>query len=75
MDTKPCPNCKGTGRIINQVALGEQMRSKRLSSGASLRSVARMMGISAPYLSDLELGRRIWGKSLIKSYLKVLKIM
>jgi transcriptional regulator with XRE-family HTH domain len=34
------------------------MRQTRLHHELSLREVARTMGISAPYLLDLELGRR-----------------
>jgi transcriptional regulator with XRE-family HTH domain len=34
------------------------MRDMRLRYELSLREVARTMGISAPYLLDLELGRR-----------------
>jgi len=38
----------------------KSFRSLRKKSGLSLRRVARIMGISAPYLSDLELGNRAW---------------
>lgn len=38
--------------------VGEQMRAYREQSGLSLRSAAKAMKVSAPYLSDVELGRR-----------------
>lgn len=37
---------------------GEQIRRKRERKNISLRALARQAGISAAYLSDIELGRR-----------------
>lgn len=37
---------------------GGQLRREREDSGISLRHLAKRIGISAAYLSDLELGRR-----------------
>lgn len=34
------------------------LRSHREKKGISLREIARRMGLSAPYVSDVELGRR-----------------
>ncbi len=49
-----------TVTAIDHVATGESARRRRKQSKASLRSVATKMGVSAAYLSDLELGRRNW---------------
>jgi transcriptional regulator with XRE-family HTH domain len=38
--------------------LGEFIRESRKKSGVSLRELARIVNISAPFLSDIELGRR-----------------
>ncbi len=38
--------------------LGEAIRYLRLQRGLSLRELARRVGISAPFLSDIERGRR-----------------
>ncbi len=38
--------------------LGEFIREKREASGLSLRELARRVDITAPFLSDIELGRR-----------------
>jgi transcriptional regulator with XRE-family HTH domain len=38
--------------------LGQRLRELRESSGLSLREVAKSANISAPFLSDVELGRR-----------------
>lgn len=45
---------------IDSVKAGQIVRSKRLAKGLSLRSLAKAMGFSAPFVSDLELGRRNW---------------
>lgn len=57
-DYETCPKCNGAGKILSQTAIGRQLRHLRKQSGKSLRTVATMMGISAPFLSDCELGRR-----------------
>ena len=53
--------------------LGAEMRRRRESKGFALREVARKLGISAPYLSDLELGRRYWTEELRDSFLAAIK--
>ena len=45
---------------INQVETGRRARALRQKRGLSLREVARRMKVSAPFLSDLERGRRNW---------------
>jgi len=51
-----CDSCGGSGtkRVID----GAAIRRRRLNRNKTLRSVAKCMGISASYLSDIELGRR-----------------
>lgn len=49
------------------------MRKLRQAAGLSLREVARQMGRSAAYISDLELGRRGWSGTLIRAYEKALR--
>jgi transcriptional regulator with XRE-family HTH domain len=48
---------------IDHKATGEAMRQLRKSHRISLREVARRMKLSAPFVSDLELGRRNWDGS------------
>lgn len=43
---------------IARHTLGSMMREEREKAGISLREMARRLGISAPYLSDLERGNR-----------------
>jgi transcriptional regulator with XRE-family HTH domain len=40
------------------VTLGQRLREMREAAGLSLREVAKAAKISAPFLSDVELGRR-----------------
>ena len=52
----PCSHCAGYGRI--EVVSPKWLREKRESKNVRLREVARLLGYSASYLSDVELGRR-----------------
>lgn len=67
--TKKCVACSGTGRVPNPIATGVQMRQRRERAGVGLRELSRKLGVSAAYLSDLELGRRGWRNlKLLKAY-------
>lgn len=68
-----CQRCAGTGVEPDPTATGIEMRKLRNKSGKSLRYVADKMGISAPYLSDLELGRRGWSLEKILSFKKIVE--
>lgn len=63
-----CPKCYGSGRIKDPVAQGQMMRAMRKATGKGLRETAALMGVSAAYVSDLELGRRAWNESITKRY-------
>lgn len=45
---------------IDSLACGKIVRDARIKSGMSLRQLAVAIGFSAPFVSDLELGRRSW---------------
>lgn len=49
----------------DQAQIGKMMRGSREGQNVSLREVARRMKLSAPYLSDLELGRRGWTQARV----------
>ena len=49
-------------------AIGADRRHYREKFGISLRSFAKQIGFSAPYISDLELGRRPWSEQLIYKF-------
>jgi transcriptional regulator with XRE-family HTH domain len=40
------------------MTLGEKIRARRLELRVTLREFARRVGVSAPYVTDLEAGRR-----------------
>lgn len=52
--------------------MGELLRTARLKKGLGLRETARLIGISAPYLQDLEGGDRHISPEIIGKLLKYL---
>ncbi len=68
-----CPKCDGTGAVLDPRCVGEHMRELREKQGISLRSVAKTLGVSVPYASDLERGRRGWRTELVIRYKKALE--
>lgn len=59
-----------TATVIDHAETAKLARAIRKKRGVSLRAVARHLGISAPYLSDLELGRRNWNEGLFCAFQK-----
>lgn len=55
-----CKRCGGTGEELDHTLVGAMVRERREAAGLTLRKVAARSGWSAPYLSDLEHGRRNW---------------
>ncbi len=60
---------------IDQAKTGSGIRRERKAAGVSLRSIAKAMKLSAPYVSDLELGRRGWNHELLMRYSSALKLL
>lgn len=58
--------------VIDARALGQWCRDWRKSTGLSLREAARRAKWSAPYVGDLELGRRKWTLKTLTRYLKAI---
>jgi transcriptional regulator with XRE-family HTH domain len=48
------------------MTLGERIRARRLEVGITLRELARRVEVSAPYLTDLEAGRRHPGPDVLQ---------
>ena len=61
-----CPCCGGTGKL-SQID-GAALRKVREGTGISLRALARQLGFSAAYLSDIELGRRMCTGRILEAY-------
>ena len=68
-----CPRCGGAGWLPDDKATGKRMRAMREAKGLSGREVARRMGMSAPYICDLELGKRFWNTKVTERYLKAIR--
>ena len=70
--TMPCPRCAGTGAVDNPVYQGHTARGRREAAGLKLRQVARQLRVSAPFISDLENGRRLWTGLVAQRYQRFL---
>ena len=57
---------------VDNVATGALMRQARLKAGLTLREMARRLKCSAPYVCDLELGRRGWNESRLEEWARIL---
>lgn len=71
--TKPCRCCQGSGKELDPKLIGEDMAKLRKKKGLSQIEVARRMGVSSPYVHDLEAGRRNWSETRVTLYLKALE--
>lgn len=60
--------------MANQVGLGQRLRELRETADKSLRELAKEVGISAPFLSDVELGRRFPADENLTALAKALKV-
>lgn len=59
-------------REIDHEATGYGFREGRKKAKLSLREIARRLNLSAPFVSDLERGRRNWTESLAEQYANIL---
>lgn len=64
----PCSCCKGTGKVLNSDYAATRMSAYRTKREVSLRAVARKMGLSPGYLSDLENGNRGWTQERVDAF-------
>lgn len=72
-ETMICMACRGSGRVIDPRQIGARLRELRKQKEITGREMARRLGITAPYLSDMELGRRGWSTKWIQAFEKALK--
>lgn len=54
--------------VTDEIETGKLARNARKAARLSLREVARRMKLSAPYVSDLELGRRKWNETILDRF-------
>jgi transcriptional regulator with XRE-family HTH domain len=45
-------------RLPPSASFGEHLRAQRLTLGLTLRNVANLVGVSFPFIHDIEMGRR-----------------
>jgi len=64
-----CPKCGGTGKLLT----AEELRARRIARGFQLVQMAKKMGISPSYYSDLEQGRRDLNLELMTKFEKAIK--
>jgi predicted transcriptional regulator len=58
--------------FVNIEAMGGALRTRRLFAKVTLRTMAKTLGYSAPFISDCELGRRSMSLTALQNYLTVL---
>lgn len=64
-----CEHCEGTGKRLDNKAIGEQMEKIRLKAKMTTRNMAEAIELSHSYIWLLENGRRNWRPSLVKKYM------
>ncbi len=69
--TRPCSKCSGTGRELDPFGLGKWLSGQRVSAGLTIRALAGKVGLSAPYVCDLEHGRRGWSLALVYRFVTI----
>jgi transcriptional regulator with XRE-family HTH domain len=60
--------------MASEVGLGERLRQLREAADISLRELSKEAGISPPFLSDIELGRRYPSDEILAKLAKTLKV-
>lgn len=58
--------------VLDKTKMGRALRKMREDADLSLRSVAKSVGVSAPFLSDCELGHRAPSIGVLKKILETL---
>ena len=69
---KPCEHCNGTGKRYSDQQ-GAQLRHERKAAKLTLEVVAKRMGVSTAYVSDLETGKRALNHGLVERFRGAIK--
>ena len=69
-ESTKCPRCNGTGKEPNHARIGAELKLLRMTSGITLRAMARKLGISHGFLHQLEAGSRRWNPVLEEWYVR-----
>lgn len=65
--TVPCPCCGGMKKIIN----GQWLRNIREQAMLDQRELGKEVGVSGPYISDIERNRRDVSSDILEAYLRL----
>ena len=57
-----------------EISLGQRLRELRDKADLSLRELAKKIGISSPFLSDIELGRRFPSEEILGKLARALNV-
>jgi transcriptional regulator with XRE-family HTH domain len=57
-----------------EISLGQRLRELRDKADLSLRELAKRIGISSPFLSDIELGRRFPSEEILEKLAHALNV-
>lgn len=57
--------------VLERLDISKALRESRLKKRLSLRAMAKILGISAAFLSDVELGHRAISSNLLKKLRKL----
>lgn len=68
-----CKRCDGSGQEPDNKKTGSRLRALRRERGIGLREMARRMGISHPYLCQMEAGDRRIRPALLRQYLSLME--
>ena len=72
--SEKCHRCGGSGKEPDWRPLGKRARKERLRREITVRGVARLLGVSPSFISDIERGNRSWQGPKARRYLKMLGI-
>src|SRR6516164_11766578 len=59
---------------MNETSLGQRLRELRDKGDLSARELAKRIGVSAPFLSDIELGRRFPSEEILGKLASALNV-
>lgn len=64
-----CPACLGTGKIVDRIALGRQLRALREQAGISLQEMSWRLRTSTARISYMETGKRPWTPRIMNAFI------
>ena len=65
--TEPCPCCGHQRKVVN----GRALRERRERAGLTQRDFGAFVGVTSPYLSDIERNRRACPADILRAYQKL----